>query len=247
MAVDWVQFEEDPDYPNGYHAYILGIATKPKPSDDEEHDIHEWVAHAMRRESLIARVYRYHEEEWDLTADIVTCLPAIAREGSAVPLRRIWHFLMSRADVSAALKAASYLPAKERLLRLLDLLVPRIFAAVLIGFILTGSNSVLLAVYARVTCHRFGAYAGAAFCLGLVFLIALVQVQAGRKLLRRGVYLTAAGIFWASIGGCAQLFLGSALGFHPAWKYVLLCSAGSLAQGFVFNLFWEERPVSEPL
>jgi hypothetical protein len=251
MAIDFDQFELDPDYQNSYHAYILNIATKPAFSPDEEHDIHEWVANAMKRDSLVARVYKYHEGKWDLTADIARCLPVIARDDSAVPLRRIWHFLMSRADLGAALTAGSYLGKKEgvgqRVLRMLDLAAPRIFAAVLIGFILTGSNSILLAVYARLSCRPAAAYACAALCLVLVFGIALVKVQTGRKLLRRGVYLTAVGIFWGSIGGCIQFFLGPKLGFHPDWTYSLLCSAGSLAQGFVFQLFWDERPVTEPL
>ena len=91
--------------------------------------------------------------------------------------------------------------------------------------------------------------------LFLLFVVALafanVQRQIGRasgvSLFGRSLVLTVYGIVYASAGAAIHYWGAPRLGYVVTGPFVCLCAASAMLLGFVFQLFWQEQALGDPL
>ncbi len=144
-------------------------------------------------------------------------------------------------------------PYMFRLWRWKDLLLCRLLLAVLAGFVLVMSSSGLLTALTQIDCHGQVGWAvggAVAFAYGL----ALVEVQRriGRRrwlrdLCRRAVVVTAFGAGWAVAGAVLVFLAGRRLDLPISVGFAVLWASCALVLGFLFQLFWQDNSIAEPL
>jgi hypothetical protein len=219
----------------------------------------EWMLEAVDPRTYIHEQYR--KMEWDLEADIRKTASAFCpgegyyQEDASRDLRQIWRSLMGRYAFCAAISIETRVWKLEkkvpwRLWRWKDMAIWRLGIAVLVGFGLLASSSGITAMIERID-GLWLAWHFVAAELVVVFLLALVEVQrrVGRRpwwrvLLWRAFVVTAAGALWALPGAALQNWLR-----RPALPLgtLGLCAATAVLMGFVFQLFWQDRSIAEPL
>jgi hypothetical protein len=229
------------------------------PSDLPQDSIRDWIVESVDRESFVHEQYR--EMEWDLETDIHENASAFCpgssykKETASRDLRQIWRSLMGRYAFGVAMSIEQRIWESEekipwRLWRWKDMAMWRLGIAVLVGFGLLASSSGTMAMIRRI--HGLGAswyFAAAEFVV--VFFLALVEVQrrVGRRpwwrvLLWRAFWVTAAGALWALPGAALQYSLKRPA---PPVDVLGLCCSTAVLMGFVFQLFWQDRSIAEPL
>ena len=232
----------------------------------------DWILEAAGPGSFIQEQYR--KMEWDFEADVLATMGAFAvgggynLEDAGRDLRLIWRCLMGRYAFGAALKVGRQLWKNEnspsrrfltlemmdriswRLWRGKDYLIWRLGIAVLVGFVLLASSSGCRTMIERID-GRWLAWHFVALELAVVYFLALAEVQRriGRRrwwrvLLWRALWVTVAGALWSLPGSVLLQFIG----WPGVPKGVLaLCAATAVLMGFVFQLFWQDRSIGDPL
>jgi hypothetical protein len=219
----------------------------------------DWIMEAADPRTFLHEQYR--KMEWDPEAEIREHRSAFCpgsgyyKEDASRDLRQIWRSLMGRYAFGAAISVEGRIWELEkkipwRLWRWKDLAIWRLGIAVLVGFVLLASSSGTMAMIERLD------GLGMAWCfvaveLGVVFFLALAEVQrrVGRRpwwrvLLRRAFGVTVGGALWAAPGAALQYWLKRTT---PPLGVLALCAATAVLMGFVFQLFWQDRSIAEPL
>ena len=219
----------------------------------------DWIMEAVDSRTFLHEQYR--KMEWDLEAEISepasSFCPGLGyyKEDASRDLRQIWRSLMGRYAFGAAISIEGRIWELEkkiswRLWRWKDFAIWRLGIAVLVGFALLASSSGTRAMIERID-GRGLAWHFVAAELVVVFFLALAEVQrrVGRRpwwrvLLWRAFWVTAAGALWALLGAALQYWLR-----EPALPpgILALCAATAVLMGFVFQLFWQDRSIAEPL
>jgi len=144
-------------------------------------------------------------------------------------------------------------PYLFRLWRWKDLLLCRLFLAVLAGFVLVMSSSGLVKLLRQIDCLGLvGWAAGGAMVFAYGLALVEVQRRIGRRrwltdLCRRAAVVTAFGAGWAVLGAVLVFLAGGRLGLPVSIGFAALWAASALVLGFLFQLFWQENSIAEPL
>jgi hypothetical protein len=132
----------------------------------------------------------------------------------------------------------------------------RLLAGVATGFLVLPASSGLFDVLARIAqpSHWPGYLSVVLGSVCIVYMLAIAEIQrrVARRpwhlILWRALYLTALGTAYAILGG---LFLGwAASHLNMPWmtaRLMIVWSSSALLLGFILQLFWEERPLGDPL
>jgi hypothetical protein len=172
-------------------------------------------------------------------------------------LRFIWRFLLRRYAFAAAWKAhrAQLMlgePWPWRLWRLKDLLLLRVAVGVLLGFLVLSSSSGLVELLAKAqsSCYFTVWMLGSQFLIW-AFALAEVQRRVGRRpwssLLARSAWIWLAGLVYGLLGAALQYWVGRSLGFDLTPRLVLLCGTTAVFLSFLFQHFWQEQSIGDPL
>ena len=230
------------------------------PADAER--VRFWIREAVNPESQITQLYRMLE--LDLEADILRSLPAfegdayIGRLERHYSLRMLWRVLFRRHAISAARRVGQELQKTEtrvwRWWRRKDYLFARLGVGVLLGFFSLGASSGVLGIFDRA---RFLGWWWMipGFSLVLIFGMALAEVQrrvgriAFRLILGRAVRIVCWGALYSALGAVIQWWGAGEIGCRDGyfWRTAVMCGAAALLLGFVFQLFWQDRSIGEPL
>jgi hypothetical protein len=222
-----------------------------------------WIQEAVRPGSQLAQLYRQLEPDMDLEEDIVRSLPAFERTPcfgkleSNYALRMLWRVLMRRYGFARAVQAGGYLSRSEglawRIWRRKDYLLPRLAVGVLLGFFTLGASSGVVDAIYRLRLETWWPVPVA--CLLIVALLSLADVQRrlGRAafgvILRRAIAIAGFGAVYAAFGARLLYWVGEKLGYSVCHydAEVTMCGGVALLLGFVFQLFWQDRSIGEPL
>jgi hypothetical protein len=230
-----------------------------------DHEIEIWIVAAIDPGGG-AVPHFYREQEKNIDQDIAKAASRIKsgqEKGSAdwraaaYTLRMLWRYALRRYSLGAAWAIHRQLRRlKEPLLwqvwRWKDVLLLRLAVGVIAGFVaLTGCGSLVDALYVAGPMGYFYGILGACAVVILAMATADVQRQIGRRSWRaiamRALYVTGVGCFYGGIGGLIQWAGGRALGMWVFPRAVILTSAAAVVLGFVFQLFWQDRSIGDPL
>ncbi len=229
-------------------------------SPEERERIRSWMREAVKPSSQIAQLYRVLEI--DLDGDIVRAAPAFrstlhyGRYDSRYAFRMFWRVLFRRCAICHARRLGPYLRPTEslpwRLWRVKDYFMPRLIVGVLMGFFILLSSSGLIDVFQHLQNDRYWFIVPVVF---LVFVLGLaitnVQRQIGRSsgpaLFRRSLGLVAYGAVYACIGAAVHYWGAPRLCYRVTFPFVVLCAASAMLLGFVFQLFWQDQALGDPL
>ena len=222
-----------------------------------------WIREAVRPTSDLAQLYR--KLELDLEDDIVRSFPAFEKTPCFGPLeahyslRMLWRVLLRRYAIRKAREVDGPLAPYEtggfwRYWRIKDVYFPRLLVGVLLGFFTLGSSSGIVDTIYRMRCHCWWPLAPAV-CVAGVFLLAFadVQRQVGRlsppEIASRAGRVLIFGALFAVLGGAVQWLRAVALayGVDRYGAIATMCAGVALLLGFVFQLFWQDRSIGEPL
>jgi hypothetical protein len=136
-----------------------------------------------------------------------------------------------------------------------DLFVWRLGIAVMGGYALLASSSGLVEILVRLSQHGWQFWLAALTAsVGLSLFLSLVEVQrrVGQRpwwsvLFRRAASVTMCGVLWALPMAALQYLAGPSLCYPPSPVFVLLCAASALLLGHIFQVFWQDKPIAEPL
>jgi hypothetical protein len=233
--------------------------------EDDLERIRLWIREAVRPTSDLAQLYRKLEPGLDLEDDIIRSLPAFEKTPCFGPLeahyslRMLWRVLLRRYAFREALQVDRRLASYERggfwrRWRIKDWYFPRLLVGVLLGFFTLGSSSGIVDTIYRLRSHRWWPLAPA-ICVAGVFLLAFadVQRQVGRlspkRIASRAGRVLLFGAFYAAFGGAVQWLRMLVLnyGVDNYGAVATMCAGVALLLGFVFQLFWQDRSIGEPL
>jgi hypothetical protein len=134
-----------------------------------------------------------------------------------------------------------------------DYLLPRLAIGVLLGFFTLGASSGVVDAIYKLRMATWWPVPLA--CLLIVGALALTDVQRrlGRArasvILRRSLVIVGFGAFYAATGAWLLYWGGGKLGYSVCHyeAEVTMCGGVALLLGFVFQLFWQDRSIGEPL
>lgn len=226
----------------------------------------EWAIDAITRGTLVHEAYR--KMGWDLDGDIRKASEAFQEnsaykvEEAAFDLRQMWRRLLRRYALWDALGIEGRLWRAEkktglpnrwlfRIWRWKDLAIWRLGIAVFAGFGLLASSSGLCETLECLQGKsRWWAIVGAE--LAVAFFLAFVEVQrrVGRRpwwkvLCGRALLVTALGAAWTA--GEILLWTLAIPWSESRPRMLAVCGGTALVLGFIFQLFWQERSIGEPL
>jgi hypothetical protein len=225
-----------------------------------------WIREAVRPGSDLAQLYRELAPDLDLEDDILESLPAFDQTPCFGPcaahysLRMLWRVLLRRYAIkksdAVAAKLAQYEedePAWRRW-RWKDRLFPRLAVGVSLGFFILGSSSGVVDTIYRLRFYWWWP-ATVAASVAVVYLLAVAQVQrqVGRLPIReirsRAWRIVRFGALYAALGAGLQWLRMCLLryGAPDYWPIAAMCGGVALLLGFVFQLFWQDRSIGEPL
>jgi hypothetical protein len=232
---------------------------------EEELDrVRVWIREALNPASALAQLYRKLEPALDLERDIVASLPAFettpsfGRLEAHYSLRMLWRTMLRRHAMAEARQVGWPLGAYEnwvwRWWRRKDYALPRLLVGVLLGFFALGSSSGVVGAIYDLHCSQWWFIAPFG-CVVCVFLLAVadVQRQVGRipfgKIVWRAVTVVAVGAAYAGLGAVAMWWMAVARCYTASryWAVAFTCAGVALLLGFVFQLFWQDRSIGEPL
>jgi hypothetical protein len=230
------------------------------PSPEELNRVRAWMREALKPGSHTAQLYRILEV--DLDGDILRAVPAFLPSphlglcDSRYALRMFWRVLFRRCAIHHAWRMARFLRTNEtlpwRLWRLKEYLMPRLLVGVLLGFFILLASSGLIDVFQHLQ-YKATWYVVPAvfllFVLGLAF--ANVERQIGRSsgpvLFRRSFALAVYGLVYAGVGAMVHYWGAPRLYYQVTRPFVCLCAASAMLLGFVFQLFWQDQALGDPL
>jgi hypothetical protein len=245
---------------------ISGGGQRPGWSLEREGDLERirfWIQEAVRPGSQLAQLYRELEPEFDLENDIVRSLPAFERTPcfgkleSHYALRMLWRVLMRRYGFVRAGQVGRYLSRGEswvwRWWRRKDYLLPRLAVGVLLGFFTLGASSGVVDAIYKLRLATW--WPVPVVCLVVVGMLSLTDVQRRlgrarfRAILSRAIAVVGFGVFYAASGAGLLYWHGGKLGYSVCHyeAEVAMCGGVALLLGFVFQLFWQDRSIGEPL
>lgn len=231
-------------------------------------DIRCWVRKAIRSTSLLNQLYRYYGidpdgKEVSIEEDVARASEqfrpgkGILEEEALYALRVMWRFLMRNYAVPEARQIDRVLrtlhePAFWRTWRNVSYCFPQLAVAVAVGYLVLTGCSTVLGLLGKISQHTAGVCVCAALALTAAFFLGMADVQrrVGRRLrvmLCRSGWLFLVGVAYTSIGFFIHWFLWWYLDIAFDWKYALLISTAALPLGFLFQLFWQEQSIGEPL
>jgi hypothetical protein len=232
--------------------------------DEELEKIRLWIRDAVNPASDLSQLYRKLDPGLDLEGDILKSLQAFARTPGFGPLeahyslRMLWRVLLRRYAIQEARVVGRELANGEgrpwRYLRHLSYYYPRLFVGVMLGFFTLGASSGVADAISALRLRPWWPVVPLVSIL-LVSLLAAAEVERrighapGRKIVARALRIAVFGaLYAASLAGV--IYLGAAdLGFtvcHYGPVPVMWASV-ALILGFVFQLFWQDRSIGEPL
>lgn len=233
--------------------------------------IRAWAVEALDRDGSLARCYRKFDEDIDgdlaqasqyFSLRYVTPAPSpteadILRRQFLYELKHLWRYLLRRYAFCEALRVHQALaelqePLPWRLWRLKDLLMLRVAVGTLLGFLVLSSSGNLYEAAFRAASR---AYFWTWLLLGvlLVFGLAAAEVQrrVGRRpclvILARSGWISAAGFAYGALGSATQYFAGLDLGFGLTPRLAILCGVTAVVLSFVFQHFWQQQSIGDPL
>jgi hypothetical protein len=243
---------------------VFSVLNAPQPANETGlESVREWIREAVNPNTALSQYYR--TLELDLEDDIARSLPAFRvspyfgpRE-ACYSLRMLWRVLLRRHAIGAARAVDRELAAtKEKWIwrwsRRKDYLHPRLAVGVLLGFFVLGSSTGIVDTIYRLRLHWWWP-ATVAACAMVVYLLAVahVQRQVGRmpvkEILLRAGRVVVLGVLYAALGAGLQWLRTSLLAYEaPNYGPIAaMCGGVALLLGFVFQLFWQDRSIGEPL
>jgi hypothetical protein len=238
--------------------YPLRSGAERSPEDLDR--VRAWMREAVKPGSKTAELYRVLEV--DLDGDILRAVtaflpsPHLGHCDSRYALRMFWRVLFRRCAICHAWRLARYLKVNEsfpwRVWRVKEYLMPRLCVGVLLGFFILLASSGLIDVFQHLQYSPRWYLAPAVFLLFVVGLaFANVQRQVGRfsgpTLFRRSLVLTGYGIAYAGLGAAIHYWGAPRLCYEVTGPFVCLCAASAMLLGFVFQLFWQDQALGDPL
>jgi len=233
--------------------------------------IRAWAVESIDSSSRLAQCYR--KLQADIDGDLaraseyfslrhVSPAPSLAeaeilRRQFQYELKYVWRYLLRRYAFCEALRVHQALadleePPGWRLWRLKDLLMLRVAVGVLLGFLVLSSSGYLYDA-------GFRAASGLYFWVWLVVVVLLVlgmaaaevQRRVGRRpclvILVRAVWIAGTGFAYGAFGSAIQYFAGRSLGFGLTPRVAVLCGVTAVLLSFVFQHFWQEQSIGDPL
>jgi len=234
-------------------------------------EVRAWIHAAVKPTTQLYQDYRVYANAVDIDKDIGEAAFAFGKpcvdpelhllkgpEAQYI-LRLLWRFLLrDLAICDAPLVSAELMgwgePWYWLCWRRKDYLLPRLFAAVASGFLVLSASSGLFDAIQRLSAHAVGVALLSLLSVAIVYALACAEVQrrVGRRpkkvILRRGLYVTGLGLLYAIAGGVIEYAAASHL--NMPWmtpRLMIVWSASALLLGFILQLFWEERPLGDPL
>ncbi|MBZ5724343.1 MAG: hypothetical protein LAP87_05040 [Acidobacteriia bacterium] len=222
-----------------------------------------WIREAVNPASDLAQVYRKLQPGLDLEEDILTGLPAFERTPGLGPLeahyslRMLWRVLLRRHAIREAKQAGALLAAGEgrawRCARRLSYYYPRLLVGVLLGFFTLGASSGVASAIETLRFHAWWPVPVGSIVLVAFLAVADVERRVGRvpgkTILARALRVLAFGIVYAALLAGIAYRVAAAVGLTACHYGPVPVMWGSVALvlGFVFQLFWQERSIGEPL
>jgi hypothetical protein len=186
----------------------------------------------------------------------------LVKEEAEYALRQMWRFLLRNYAVRESCRIGRILnewgePWPWRVWRWKDRFFPRLFVGVVAGFLLLSASSELTSILESIAEPESGRDAwfwgliAAGPIIVLLLAIAEVQRRVGRRpwpvIVGRAAIITALGIVYAAVGA-GVIYVGSEpLGKVVCGRFAEVCASMALLLGFVFQLFWQERSIADPL
>jgi hypothetical protein len=233
--------------------------------------VRAWAIESIDSSSRLAQCYR--KLQADIDGDLARAseyfslnrvspapdqeAPEILRHQFQYELKYVWRYLLRRYAFREALQVHQALAELEeppgwRLWRLKDLLMLRVAVGVLLGFLVLSSSGYLYdAAFRAAPGLYFWVWLVAGVLLVLGMAAAEVQRRVGRRpcrvILVRAVWIAAAGFAYGAFGSGIQYFAGRDLGFGLTPRVAVLCGVTAVLLSFVFQHFWQEQSIGDPL
>jgi hypothetical protein len=222
-----------------------------------------WIRDAVNPGSDLAQVYRKLEPCLSLEEDIVASLPAFEKTpcfGSLeahYSLRMLWRVLLRRYALAEARQVGALLapgePLHWRFKRGASYCYPRLFVGVLLGFFTLGASSSVTDAILTLRLHAW--WPVPVGCVVLVALLAVTDVERrvgrihGKKIIARSAWIVAFAALYAGLLAGIVYWAASAMGLAPCrfGPVPVMWASVALVLGFVFQLFWQDRSIGEPL
>jgi hypothetical protein len=221
-----------------------------------------WLLTARKRTTKLNECYRIHAA--DIDADIVKVAEAIAGSESGFNekaityyLRQFWRWLMANYAVCEAARVEGLLLGRKDRAGLIWRLLagyslPRLWAAVALGYAAVLNSSDLLTTLARIS----DSFAATWSCVGILvsfsFFLGMLDIQRriGRRfgaLVFRSVLLVIVGAAWIAVALTIHAWLSAWLHTAFYFRYRVLGGAVALVLAHLLQLFWHEYSNAEPL